>query len=94
MVVGHAGIPDEVFELGTFQVAWHHLAPGEGAKSVGVAYLSAEFHEGYRGFKIVWVRQMVSLDLNRVERIGTRQTDPATALRPYDATVQCPPTAR
>lgn len=56
--------------------------------------LLAEFHQGYRGFKILWVRQMISLDLNRVERIGTRQTDPATALRPYDATVQCPPTAR
>jgi len=25
---------------------------------------------------------MISLDLNRVERIGTRQTDTATALRP------------
>src|SRR5262245_47040826 len=44
MRVAHDGIADEVFELRTSQVAWHHLALGERPKRDGVANLAAKFH--------------------------------------------------
>jgi hypothetical protein len=72
MVVGTGCIPDEVFELHTFQVAWHHLALGERTEWGGVAYLAAELHAGYRCFQVVWVRQKIRLNLNGIERIGSR----------------------
>src|SRR5262249_14347792 len=84
--VGHDGVADEVFQLRTFQVSWHHFALGEGAQCGGVAYLSAEFHAGYRGLQIVRVRQKICVNVHRVERIGPRQTDTASAFRPYDGT--------
>ncbi len=90
MPIGNGGIPDKVFQFSIFQVAWHHLALGERTKRGGVAYLTAEFHAGYSGLHIIWVRQKIRLNLNGIERIGPRQTNTASAFRPYDATEQCP----
>jgi hypothetical protein len=86
MPVGYGGIADEAFELCPFQVAWHHLAPGEGAKRGGVADLSAQFHAGSDSLQIVWVRQKIGLNLDGVERIGPHQKDTASAFGPDDAT--------
>jgi hypothetical protein len=72
-------LANEVFKLGTFQVPRHHLALDEWAKCGGVPDLAAEFHAGYRGLQIVWVRQIIRLNLYRVERIGPRQTEMASA---------------
>jgi hypothetical protein len=59
MPIGNGGIPDKVFQFSIFQVAWHHLALGERTKRGGVAYLTAEFHAGYSGLHIIWVRQKI-----------------------------------
>src|SRR5260370_36867592 len=77
MPIGNGGIPDKVFQFSIFQVAWHHLALGERTKRGGVAYLTAEFHAGYSGLHIIWVRQKIRLNLNGIERIGPRQTNTA-----------------
>ena len=67
-----------------FQIARHHLALGERAKRSRVADFPTKFQTDHRGLQIVGVRQRVFLDLDGVERIGSRQTDPTSALRPRD----------
>jgi hypothetical protein len=54
--VARGSIADKVLQFGTFQVAWYHLALSKRSKCGGVAYLAAEFHTGYRGLQVVWVR--------------------------------------
>jgi hypothetical protein len=71
MVVGTGSISDEVLELCTLQVAWHHLALGERTECGGVAYLAAELHAGYRGLQVVWVRHSIRFNLNGIERIDS-----------------------
>src|SRR5262245_38522557 len=88
------GIADEVFELRTFQGPWHHLAPGEWPERGGVADLAAQFDASYYRSQIVWMRQEISVNLNRIERIGSSQSDAASAFRPGDRTGQCPTSGR
>src|ERR1700676_472708 len=94
MPIGQGAVADEVFELCTFQVAWHHLALGKQPKCGGVAYLAAEFHTGYCGLEIVGMREEICFNLNRIEGTAPGQTDMASALRPYDASEQAPTALR
>src|SRR5262249_54057313 len=94
MPVSHDGIPDEAFELRTFQITGHHLAPGERPKCRGVAYLATEFHAGYHGLQVVWMRQQIRLNLDGVQGIGSHQTELTSAFGPCDGPEQCPAIAR
>src|SRR6266849_8142875 len=51
MPICDAGVPDEVFESGAFEIAWHHLALHERSECGGVTDLAADFHAGYRGLQ-------------------------------------------
>ena len=55
MPVALDSIADEVFELCTFQGAWHHLALGERPERDGVANLAAQLNADYGSFQIVWM---------------------------------------
>src|SRR5258705_11016186 len=94
MPVRGDAIADKVLEFCTLQLSWHHLALGEGVKGGGVTDLPTEFDARDRGLQIVGVTQKLCLDLNRVERVGARQTDSTSTLGTHDAGGHRPRTAR
>src|ERR1700730_1809864 len=53
MPPAESSIADEVIQRRPVQVAGHHLSLNEWAKRGGVADLTAEFHTGHQGMKIV-----------------------------------------
>src|ERR1700726_3160715 len=94
MPIAACCVTDEVLESSAFEIAWHHLPLDEGAQWTRVADFAAKLDACYRGLHVIRMRQCVALDLDRVTRIGSRQADAASALRPHDACQQCPRTCR
>jgi hypothetical protein len=90
MPLGRRRISDVVFELRSFQIARHNLSFGEGLKCCGVTDLTTEFYAGDCSPHIIWMGEEISLDLNRIARIGTRKTDPSPALRVLEPFKQGP----
>src|SRR3981081_2673250 len=94
MPIGACCVADEVLERRAFEIARHHFPLDEGTQRTLVADFAAKLDARYRGLHIIRVRQCVGLDLDWITRIGSRQADAASALRPREACEQCPGTCR
>src|SRR5580700_8350617 len=94
MVVTGGRIANGVFQCSSPQIARHDFAFCEGSKSSRIANFATKFHALYRGLQVVRVGQRIGLDLYRVVRVGSRQTNLTATLRPHDTSIHCPGSRR
>src|SRR5260370_41002516 len=94
MPICDAGVPDEVFESGAFEIARHHLAFHEASECGGVTDLATDFHAGYHGLQVVWVRQRAGFDLDGIQRIGACETNQSSAFWAHDTCRHSPGSGR
>ena len=53
-------------------------------KNFIVRYIPTQLFSGSHGLQVAWIPQDVRVDLDRIERIRSCQTEMTSALRPYN----------
>src|ERR1700730_8890195 len=58
-------------------------------KNVRVCYVPTKFYSAGHGLQVGWIANDVSVDLDRIERIRSCQTEMTSALGPYNGRHHC-----
>src|SRR5262252_2387348 len=87
-------VADVGFQFWTVHVVGNDLSPDKRTKGVGVAYLATKFNTCQRGLPIIWVAEIICLNLNGISGIGTGKADTTTTLGLNHVTDEGPTTRR
>src|SRR5262249_54193323 len=87
-------VADVVFQLWAFQVAGNDLSPDKRTKNARVAYLATKLYTRQGGLLIIWVTEIIPLNLNGIGGIGTGKADTTATLGLNHITDEGPTTRR